>query len=691
MSPEQAEGKTVDERSDIFSLGIIFYEMLSGQRPFLGESPASTLSAILKDDPKSLAELDPTLPRDLVRIVKRCLMKEPDRRFQTAKDVRNELEELREALSSGELEVPQSSAAQATATWKFRLAAGIGVLTLCALGAYVLLERDRSPAEPLRLTNPTQVTSALGVEQLPTWSPEGRRLAFESDLNGNEDIWVAQLGGSEPVNLTGDHTGRDRDPAWSPDGSQIAFKSTREGGGCFVMSALGGPARRVGPATSGPGGPAWSADGSQLACPTMDDESRPHLQITTLSTQESRLLAIPGQYPAWDLSWSPDGRFFGHVEAINPDADTTRLWLVGASDDEAIPLTDGTFETWSPTWLGEEQALLYVSRRGGTLDLWMQELERDGRPRGAPRAVTTGLGITSAALSPDGTKLAYAKGGRFANVWRVPILDDREATWSDAEQLTVDQAFVEFTDVSADGKRLVVNSNRTGNPDLWVLPASGGAMQPLTAGPEADWRPVWSPDGGTIAFYSSRQGNRDIYTMPSEGGPARQLTTNEGGDIMPSWSPDGTEIAYVSIRAGNYDVWVMSAEGENQRRLTEHAGMDNMPAWSPDGQWIAYASQRAIWRISPEGGDPERLTDGGFNPKWDPNGETIYFRDNGIGTPTESLCAIDIEDRRKRLVADLSQKRGSLGSFSLSTDGSYLYFTWEEKLGDIWVMDVVRE
>ncbi len=245
MSPEQALGQVVDARSDIFSLGIVFYEMLTGRHPFAGSTPGETVASIIKDTPPALNELSPALPRELTRLVRLCLSKDPARRVLSAVHIRNELAELKRELDSGELlaHVPVTPPTRSGLSTPLRWTAAVVGLLVLAGGVW----RWRNPeaTHVLQLRNPLQVTSAAGVENYPTWSPDGGRIAYVSDQSGNEDIWVTQSIGGSAANFTADHRGSDRDPAWSPDGSQIAFVSERDGGGIYVMPAIGGPANRI--------------------------------------------------------------------------------------------------------------------------------------------------------------------------------------------------------------------------------------------------------------------------------------------------------------------------------------------------------------------------------------------------------------------------------------------------------------
>ncbi len=321
------------------------------------------------------------------------------------------------------------------------------------------------------------------------------------------------------------------------------------------------------------------------------------------------------------------------------------------------------------------------------MDLWQQAVTEDGRPVGEPLAVTSGLGVSSAAFSPDGTKLAYSRGGRISNVWRVPILSDRPATWADALRVTSERAYIEFVDVSPDGRQLAVSSDRRGNQDLWVLPATGGEMTQLTTDPTPDWSPKWSPDGTQIAFYSYRSGNRDIWVMPARGGPARQLTFDPAFDWFPFWSPrNGGEIAFGSQRGGEAAIWTVAAAGGDPRRVTSGSDAD----WSPDGQWLTVVRQGRLFRVPADGGEAVPLSTGAHQPgasRVSPDGRFIYYSVISGPRDQHDLWRLSLADGAISRLTKLDGQRGRHGS-NFSTDARFLYFTWYEDDSDIWIMDV---
>ncbi|HLE72465.1 MAG TPA: hypothetical protein VJH87_22495, partial [Vicinamibacteria bacterium] len=371
--------------------------------------------------------------------------------------------------------------------------------------------------------------------------------------------------------------------------------------------------------------------------------------------------------------------------------EVTRLWIFPSSGGEAVPVTDGYTNVWHPSWSSDGRRLYFVSNLGGSMDLWERPIDEQGMPQGAPKRITTGLEVRTAAFSPDGTRLAYSRGRREydSNIWRVPILRDRLATWADAEQLTFDNAFIQFFDVSPDGKRLVFSSDRAGNQDLWILPSEGGEMTQLTTHPTPDWNPRWSPDGTEIAFYAYRTGNREIWLMPSEGGPARQLTFHPALDIHPTWSPDGQNIAFTSRRTGNSDIWLVPAKGGEPQQVTTELADEQTPEWSPDGRWLGFMQTRRFLGLpSARAGEPRMLAEGpaqGY--RWSPDGKFLYY--TGDREKAGNLWAASLESGKEYRLTDFFGRRGRL-SFYLATDGEYLYFHWDEDVADLWVMDVTK-
>jgi len=590
---------------------------------------------------------------------------------------------------------PHPDSARLARNLRHRFAATVAVLAMIA-GGVIWVERGRAMAvldRPLRLQHVAQLTSALGVDEFPAWSPDGRAIAYSHSASGfygqDWDIWITQPGGT-PRNRTGDYAGRDLFPSWAPDGSQIAFWSDRDGGGCYVMPAAGGPARRV--ASTGlldPNPPQWSADARELSCVVGDAEHASLIAFSLTTGGVVRRLALPGDDRHMFVSQNPVRPQLALImSSAGLGADVTTLNLVDTTSGAVSPLTNGRTQVWSPSWSPDGAALYFVSNTGGSADVWQQLFDASGSPSGEPHPVSTGVGIRNAALSRDGRRLAYSQGRRVANVWRIPILPDRRATWADAEQLTFDQAFVEFVDVSPDRRQLAISSDRSGSFDLFLLPASGGDLKQITSDPDHAWAPRWSPDGRTLAFYSFRSGNRDIWTMPATGGRWQRVTTNPGADLIPSWSPDGREIVHVSSRDGRATVWVSRVDGGEGRAIANGLGGE----WSPDGRTIAFLWNGHLARRDSSGrGEVMTMatTAAAFSAgRWTPDGTQLLFP--GSGELSGDVYAVRPDGTGEHVITDLKARRGTLVANSLATDGKQLFFSWEEDSGDLWIGDLAR-
>ena len=341
---------------------------------------------------------------------------------------------------------------------------------------------------------------------------------------------------------------------------------------------------------------------------------------------------------------------------------------------------------WSPTWAQDGRKIFYVSNRGGSMDLWQQAVDHNGGPAGEPVLITPGLGIRTAAFSPNGARVAFTRGGTVSNVFQVAIRAGQPATWADARQLTSEHAFIEFIDLSPDGKVLALSSNRHGNQDLWLLPVSGGDMTQLTIDPTPDWNPRWSPDGSQIAFYALRSGNRDIWVMPSGGGLARQISSSPFREWFPAWTPDGRSIAYTrAVTPGGAESYVVDVSGGSPRFLAH----GNYPEPAPDGTWFITRAD-GLFRVAAGDRPEELLLPSAVNAfRVARDGRSVLYSVVTGPPASHGVYKFSLADRAVSRMTKLEGRRGRLGYY-FAAGAQHLYVTWREDEGDIWAMDVVK-
>ncbi len=699
MSPEQVEGKEVDARSDIFSLGAILYEMLTGDRPFTGSSSAAVISSILKESPPAVVEVRKGLPNHLGRIVRRCLEKEAGRRYQTARDLKLELEDLKLESSSATVPAPsveyRPEPARITPRWLLP-AAAMAVLAVVAFFFIGRGIRDDTATHGTDLpTELRKITHGPGLEDEPTWSPDGRFLAYNSNDRGNLDILVMPLDGGQTIRVV-DHEADDAQPSWSPDGSTLAFVSARDrsghlslligvgplgqfmlgyGGDIFLAPAFGGQAvKLVEDATY----PVWSPDGRTIAFQANRGDRWDLWTIARSGGEPRRLTSDPGEhyYPAW----SPDGQWIAYVGGSIREF-LFDLRIIPAAGGEPIRLTGGAGWVVAPAWSADGSAIFFTSDRGGSPNLWRVAFDPSNPGVGEPERVTVGFGPdVNVAVRGEPAKLAFATTLAHFDVWEL------ELAGRSLRQVTSETGFEDFAQLSPDGESLLVTSDRTGSAAQWIFDLDGNPVSELAPLTDLSQGGRWSPDGSRIVYPGV--GEKGALVIRS----LDVLASSEIGSDATNgaWSPDGGRIAFGRTKEGSSDLWIYSLEGGDLEQLGASESRDTFPSWSPDGSRIAFQAQdgatRKIWIVDVESGERTQLTSGtaeDSHPAWSPTDpDTIVFLRDHL-----NLFAISVSTGEENQLTDYRAANVLLDHPSFAPDGTRVYFSLANKTGDLYILE----
>jgi Tol biopolymer transport system component/DNA-binding winged helix-turn-helix (wHTH) protein len=686
MSPEQAEGRIVDARSDIFSFGALLYEMVTGQKAFRGDSKLSTPSAILWAEPKRAGQVVKGVPRELDGILALCLCQSPELRFQAMPDVKVALEEMKERLESRQ---------------RGRQVVWATVLLMAVVaGGAVWFVRSAAKAPAAALTAVPLITFP-GMESEPSFSPDGNQIAFfwEGEAQDNQDIYVKRIGASGPPRRLTTDPRAEFDPTWSPDGRFIAFR--RMIGGqkteVLIIPATGGPERKIGEAfhwgfldnINGAAGMAWSPDSKWLVLPDKASHREPvALFLLSVESGEKRKLTSPPAELAGDATpaFSPDGRTLAFSRSVDPTVATlSDLYLLALSNElkpvgEAKRITFGNRSAAGPAWTPDGREVIFsYGAFFSQPDLWRIVVSGPfGRPAAPQRLTSLGVSVFGPAISPRTHRLVYhhlsfRRSIRHVSVSGIPSLVNGANLRPVRKTVnlissTRDDFAPQF---SPDGKRVAFVSARSGSSEIWVCDGDGSNAFQVTsfAGPDAE-APSWSPDGRRIAFASNAAGGYDIWVVGLNEGKPQRMTTDPANDSNPIWSPDGRWIYFDSARTGENQVWKIPANGGEAIQVTRESG--GVPHVSADGKYIYYARCPGLWRIPAEGGEATKVLDRL------PSFRNLAIVNAGYYYITRhSIQFVSSATNKVRTVAKLEDFRdiGEAGGLTVSPDGRSILYT----------------
>jgi serine/threonine protein kinase len=610
MSPEQARGRVVDKRADIWAFGCVVYEMLTGRVAFAGETVSDTIARILQTEPEWPAEIREA--PQLWRLLVRCLEKDPKRRLRDIGEVPFLLEAPVAVSQDGHI-APQRPNAP-TRRRAFTIG-GLVLIVVVGLLAALLPKWLVSAPGLSGKASPSQLTNLGEHEWSGALSPDGSSFAFVSNHGGRSDIWLRQTAGGDPSQVTDDPETED-DLVWAADGESLLFARTerneatrREQVDIWRVGVRGGPPREPQKVVANAWLPAPSPDGKSLAYYQNDEGQGWKLVVKALDGSKEMPLVrkLVGGRSNPRPAWSPDGRSIAYCR--NNTFAARNLFVVDSASGVTHQVTNFT-----------------------------RSLQ----------------GIKGSAWLPDNRHLVvtYTPSSKWLQPNDVGIVDVRDGSISRAT-MSIGDSFEEPS-VSRDGSRVLVTSVHDRH-ELWRVPLDGDQV---TNGGKATllidnkWEPMWSflsRDGRTVLFNSPWSGSRNLWTMPVAGGERRQVTSlPESAISHSSLSPDGKRLAFVSNATGDSKIWTQNIDGSDLRQLTNGSRTDGWPVWSPDGQWIVFNSipnggTNETWRIRPNGEGAEKLFDAFFRGDWAPRpGDTTG---TWLVTISDGLQLFDVERR----------------------------------------------
>jgi serine/threonine protein kinase len=682
MAPEQVRGARADHRADLFALGCVLHELLTGERAFRGETAIETLNAILKSEPPEISGSGRQFPPSLARIVRHCLEKSPAERFQSASDLAFDLAALSQ---SGEESGPTLTERKRASRLGRMLAGTAALVTAALLGAAVERAVRRSaPSAPPTL----RYLTFSSHDRQPAVSPDGKTVAFVSERDGKPRVWLKRLDSGDETAIT---AGPDSFPRFFPDGSALLFtRAGDDGPAIYRVGVLGGQPRRL--VQDGAEADA-SPDGRRLVFVRSDRSpggARSTLWVSADDGGDERQLASLESLVLGHPLWSPDGREIAAIENASGGMTISgKVVVFDAISGARRELASAPFSLpHALAWSGSQ--LLYAHPEAMILRNSSTRLMRiDGRSGQGQALLSTPDLIEDLDISAAGQVILDVASLR-RNLREVGIGAGEDG--SSARWLTQGSSDEIQPVYSADGEWIVFASNRSGAYDLWAMATGTGAVRRLTDHPAEDLDPALTRDGKHLIWSSNRSGNFEIWFAEADGSGAQQLTHDGGDAENPSASPDGEWIVYASRNARHAGAWKIRVDGSSATLLTPAEFV--IPEVSPDGRFVALALRDSVECVRFENGarvgSPVAANES--RVRWLRDGRSLALFSR-FGPDAPALVRLDFDP-----VAGLSPNRHSLVTavptadarvFGLAPDGTHVAFSLQERLNHLLLADGV--
>jgi eukaryotic-like serine/threonine-protein kinase len=699
MSPEQVRAKSLDARSDLFSFGVVLYEMATGALPFRGESSGVILEAILNRPPADPVRLNPDVSPQFQLIIEKAIEKDRDLRYQSAAELRTDLKRLKRDTSGATAahsaaDEASSSAGNRKATLRRWTAVVLALITVAVGIGWLYLSRGRPSISgaPVRMI---PFTSSAGIKTTPAFSPDGKELAFawQSEKDAGTRIYVKLVGAGTPLRLTSG-PGDDDSPTWSADGRFVAFvRHSKDTSGYFIVPSLGGPERKIADRyadlnTQG-NQVDWMPDGKNLLVADKNSAQDPRLSIIMISVENGQkrvVLTPPGPYLATATS-SPDGNYVAFVQGAGFLAQ--ELYVMRVSTSVASRITSDKASLGGLAWTRDSKSIVFSSSRGGLQGLWRIPMT-GGMPA---TVVSTGDDAVTPTIPREGAQLAFILSRVTANIWRVagPAAKSRPpAKFIASSRAEYDASF------SPDGKRIAFGSSRSGTQELWLCNGDGSEPGQLTSlAASSTGSPRWSPQGKQIAFDSLAEGHSDIFVISAEGASPRRLTEGPSDSEIPSWSHDGKWVYFSSNRNGTWELWKVPPMGGSPVQVTKQdssesaggdPGMDSFE--SVDGKLLFYRRDGGLWKMPAPGGESIRILENVARGQWRVFGNGICFLDDKTQPAQLKLLDLGSGKTTNFGAVELGPLLPGAVGFDVSPDGQWvLYDRVEASNSDIMLVE----